>query len=297
VKPIMIFNVLFVFIGLLNAPAAKAQEATPKEITIGVIPFGDKAVLKRGAFQIAKILQSELNIPINIYLPKTYGSLIQAVKEKKVDFAFLTAASYVAAEKDAKIQVLLKRVWSEPFYYSLILTSKNSDIKKVEDLKGKRIAFVDTKSTSGFLYPQVMFKKKGWNDKTFKEIKFTGGHSESVALLEQKGTDAIAVFGDDIEGKTNAWTKFSKEQKSDGVRVIWHSDPIPNDPFCVRQEFYDLYPKVVHTLMFKLIDAVETLKENKDVVMVVGAKGFLPATSRQYDPVRELVKELGVQSE
>ncbi len=273
------------------------HESTPKELTIGFIPSGDKESLKRGAFALAKKLQSDLGIPINIYIPKSYGSLLTAIKEKKVDFAFLTAASYVAAEKDSKIQVLLKRIWSEPFYYSIILTKKNSGLKKLEDLKGRRIAYVDTKSTSGYLYPQVMFKKMGWTDKIFKEVKFTGSHADSVLQLEQNKTDVIAVFSDDKEGTVSAWNKYAKDAKANPVRVLWQSEPIPNDPFCVRQEFYEQYPKVVHTLMFKLIDAVELLKDNKDVVAMIGAKGFLPATSRQYDPVRELVKELGLQVE
>ena len=274
-----------------------AQEMTPKEITIGFIPSGDKEITKRGAFILAKQLQSDIGIPINIYLSKSYGSLLKAIKEKRVDFAFLTAASYVAAEQDNKIQVLLKRVWSEPFYYSVILVKKDSKVKNIEDLKGKVMAFVDKKSTSGYLYPQVMFKKIKWDDKQFKEVKFTGSHGDSVRLLEQKKVDAIAVFSDDKEAKASAYAKFAKDPKLNPVRVIWQSEPIPNDPFCVRQDFYDQYPKIVHTLMFKLIDTVELLKDNKDVAFVVGAKGFLPATSRQYDPVREMVKELGVQVE
>ncbi len=276
---------------------AVAPEVTPKEITIGFIPSGEKEVLKKGAFALVKKLQSDLGIPITIYLAKSYGSLIKAIGEKKVDFAFLTSASYVAAEKDNKIQVLLKRVWSEPFYYSVIIARKDSGLKKIADLKGHRIAFVDTKSTSGYLYPQVMFKKLGWTDKNFKEVKFTGSHPDSVQLLEQGQTDAIAVFSDDREGKYSAWNKYAKDPSSSKIRILWQSDPIPNDPFCVRQEFYDHYPKVVHTLMFKLIDAVETLKDNKDVAALIGARGFLPATSRQYDPVREMIKELGVPAE
>jgi phosphonate transport system substrate-binding protein len=191
--------------------------------------------------------------------------------------------------------VLLKRIWAEPFYYSIIIAKKDSGLKKLEDLKGKRIAYVDPKSGSGYLYPQLLFKKKGWTDKNFSEVKFSGSHSASVEMLENKQVDAIAIFADDTEGVNSAWTKFSKEGKiaNNSTKILWKSEPIPNDPFCVRQEFYDKYPKVVHNLMFALIDAVDSLKDNKEITNILGAKGFMPATSRQYDPVRELVKELG----
>jgi phosphonate transport system substrate-binding protein len=267
----------------------------PKDITIGFIPSVDKDSLKKAAFILAKKLQDELNVPINIYIPKSYTSLITAMKEKKVDFAFLTAGAFVSSEKDLKLQVLLKRIWAGPFYYSVIISRQDSGIKTLNDLKGKRIAFVDPKSGSGYLYPQLLFKKKGWTDKTFGEVKFSGSHPASVKMLENKETDAIAVFSDDKDGLKSAWTKFAQPGDSSKIKtkVLWESEPIPNDPFCVRQEFYEQYPKIVHNLMFALIDALDSLKENKDITSVLGAKGFMPATSRQYDPVRELVKELG----
>ena len=243
---------------------------------------------------MAKKLQEELGVSINVYIPKTYSSLALAMKEKKVDFAFLTAGAYVTAEKDIKLQVLLKRIWAEPFYYSIIAVRKDSGLKKIDDLRGKKIALVDPKSASGYLYPQLMFKKKGWSDKTFKEVVFSGSHSTSVKMLENKEVEAIAIFADDKDGVNSAWTKFGKKNKGEPeIKILWKSEPIPNDPFCVRQEFYDQYPKIVHNLMFALIDTVEMLKDNKELTDVLGARGFMPATSRQYDPVRELVKELG----
>jgi len=265
-------------------------QPVPQSITIGILPGGDPEVAKKGSLEIAKALQVELQIPVNVYLSKNYSGLIEAMKTKKVDFAFFTAMTYVFAEKEAGAKVLLKKVWADPFYYSMILTKKTSGIKTVEGLKNKRFGFVDEKSTSGYLYPQVLLKKK---KVVLKETKFSGSHSQSVAWLDQSEVDAIAVFSDDLVGKGNAYTKYSKTpDPQKAVRILWVSDPIPNDPFCVRQDFYDQHPKLTHNLMFALIDVVDKLKGSKDVKETVGAQGFIPATQRQYDPVREMVKEL-----
>ena len=266
-------------------------QLAPREITIGILPGGDPEVAKRGYLEIAKALQTELQIPVNVYLSKNYSGLIEAMKTKKVDFAFFTAMTYVFAEKEAGAKVLLKKVWNEPFYYSIILSKKKSGIKTVDGLKNKRFGFVDEKSTSGYLYPKVLMKKKKVEP---KETKFSGSHSQSIVWLDQGEVDAVAVFSDDKEGKGSAYVKYSKSpQPVQQVRVLWVSDPIPNDPFCVRQDFYDQYPKLTHNLMFALIDVVDKLKSSsKDVKETVGAQGFIPATQRQYDPVREMVKEL-----
>lgn len=279
--------------GVLFFGQVVLAETQPKEIRIGFIPAGDREMLKKGAFELAKELQSAIGIPVTVYITKNYSGMIGALKEKKVDFSFLTSSVFVLAEKETQLKVLLKKVWAEPYYYSLIISKKDSKIQKFEDLKNKKIAFVDQKSTSGYLYPLAMMKKRNLNDSFFKEIKFSGSHSQSVNLLESGEVDAIAIFGDDAKGENSAWKKYVKNKGNEkNYRVVWFSDPIPNDPFCVRQEFYDQNPKLVHNLMFSLIDVVEKLKTKKEVSEFIGANGFLPATSKQYDPVREMMKHL-----
>lgn len=262
----------------------------PHEITIGLNPGGNPENLKKQGLELAKILQKELGLPVNIFVSKNYSGLVEAMKNKKIDFAFFSTLTFVQAEKEFPVKVLLKKVWDGPFYFSAFVTQKNSKIKKPEDLKGRKIAFVDSHSASGYLYPMAMLKKKNIDSKTFKEIKFSGNHSQSIALLENNEVDAAAVFSDDQDGHKGAWTKFSKDPSN--FKAIWVSEPIPNDPFCVRQDFYDEFPKLTHSLMFALIETMESHKDSKQFSEVLGTKDLMPATSRQYDPVREMMKSM-----
>jgi phosphonate transport system substrate-binding protein len=282
---------ILLFLTILTSWTFAFAEAAPTGITIGFLPGGDREAVKRGSFEIAKALQDELHIPVTVFLPKNYSGLIEAMKTKKVDFAFFSALAYVEAENVAGAKVLLKKTWSEePFYYSVLLSRKDSKIQNLKSLKGKKFAFVDEKSTSGYLYPQVLFKKQNIQ---IGEKKFSGSHSQSVAWLDQGEADAIAVFSNDKLAKNSAYTRYSKQPTPEKkIRVLWVSEPIPNDPFCVRQDFYDQHPKLTHNLMFALIDVVAKLKSNKDVTETVGAQDLTPATQKQYDPVREMVKEL-----
>ncbi len=282
-----------IFLLVLLTTLSCWAETNPASITIGFLPGGDAGAIKRGSVEVAKALQDELGIPVNVYLSKNYSGLIEAMKTKKVDFAIFTAMAYVFAEKEAGAKVLLKKVWAEPFYYSTILTKKSSKFTKLAQLTKAKFAFVEEKSTSGYLYPQVVLKKKKIQP---ADTQFSGSHSNSVAHLDNGQADAIAVFADDKQGLKNAYVKYSQQpNKEKQFRVLWVSDPIPNDPFCVRQDYYDEHPKLTHNLMFALIDVVDKLRANKDVMDTVGAQGFVPATQRQYDPVREMVKELGLQ--
>ncbi|WP_374035002.1 phosphate/phosphite/phosphonate ABC transporter substrate-binding protein [Bdellovibrio bacteriovorus] len=286
---------LLTLLSISTAFAAEGtSEAVPSSITIGVIPGGNPENLREQGLALAKELQAKLNIPVNIYVSKNYVGLIEAMKTKKVDFAFFSSSTYVFAEQQAQAKVLLKKVWHEPYYYSMIITPQRSGIKSLKALKGKKVAFVDDKSSSGYLYPQVALRKEGLSDTDFKEAVFTGNHQASIQFLEAKKVDAAAVFSDDEKGLQGAWEKFGTDKKAK-YRILWKSAPIPNDPFCVRQDFYDAYPKTTHTLMFALIDILEQNRNKDTYSEILGSRDLMPATSKQYDPVREMVKALNIE--
>lgn len=289
------FSIFFLLIagGDCFALADEASETKlPKSITIGFIPSGDPKLIQSQAMLFGEKLQEVLGIPISIFISKDYEGLTQAMREKKVDFAFMSAMSYVSAESTVQVKVLLKKVWVEPYYFAAIVTLAKSKIRTISGLRGVKLAFVDEKSTSGYLYPWVMLGKNKFARSDFREVSFSGSHATSVEWLTAKKVDAIAVFTDDPKGKTGAWTKFSKLPGRD-FRTLWVSEPIPNDPFTVRKDFYDQYPKFTHTLMISLIDLFQSNREKKIFSEVLGNHDLMPATSRQYDPVREMVKTLG----
>ena len=264
----------------------------PSEITIGFIPSEPDKKLKASALKLAKRIQEKVGVTTNIYISKDYQGLISAIKTGKVDFAFFTAMSFVFAEKEAGAKVLLKKVWDEnPYYYSVLLSHKDSGISKISDLKDKRLAFVDRKSTSGYLYPSVLFKNKGIDPESyFKDVIFAGNHKAAVNAVRTEKAAAAAVFADDKKGHDNAWSNYYPKEKSQ-FNVIWVSEPIPNDPFCVREAFYQKYPHTTHEVMFALLEMQDHAEGNL-LKKILDISSLQFATSRQYEPVRKMVRTL-----
>ena len=284
-----------VSIAVLSSLAPEFAAAAPKFITIGFIPGENPQLLKENGEIIAKLLESKIGVPVKIYVSSDYSDLIDAMKNKKVDFAFYSAMTFVFAEKMAGAKVLLKKIWDGPYYYSTILARGDAKITRLSQLKGKKFAFVDQKSTSGYLYPEVYFKKNNIEPKSyFKDIVFSGNHPESVRLLRDGEVDAIAVFSNDPKNKDDAWDRFPSKDGHNGPKpkTIWVSAPIPNDPFYVRQDFYDANPRIATDLMFALRDLDDDANGGAKFKKLLNITGLMLATSQQYDPVRELVKEL-----
>ncbi|MBX9769487.1 MAG: phosphate/phosphite/phosphonate ABC transporter substrate-binding protein [Bdellovibrionales bacterium] len=291
-----LFSSLLVGVAALffTAQAATSEEGIPKSITIGFSPGEDPEALKVKSEELVRKIQNKVGVPIKSFFSKDYQGLIDSMKKKEVDFAFYTAMSFVFAEKQAGAKVLFKKVWEHPYYYSAIMVLRDSKIKTLQDLKGKRFAFVDEKSASGFLYPSVRLKHLKLDPKTFfSSLKFTGNHAESVKLLLNKEVDGVAVFANDEKGTTSAVLSYAPE-RNNSVKALWVSDPIPNDPFCVRQDFHDQYPRFVFKMMDALLDLNEENMKDQEMQKLFGFKKLDTATSRQYQPVRDMVQTMSL---
>lgn len=271
-----------------------SQEVGSPIHRIGILAGGSPQAVKMESEAFSRTLEERLHVPIQMQVSKSYEDIIKSLKNKEIDFAFLTPHTFVSAEGEVALKVLLKRVWDGPFYYSAIIARQKSKIKTLKDLKGKttkkKIIFVDELSTSGYLYPLVLLKKEGVL-KSDLEILFSKNHESSIRMLSSGQAEVAAVFADDERGQAGAWTKYPIQGLK--VRVLSVSEPIPNDPFCVRSEFFEKYPHETYRLMSELIDLNQDREMQKKFTNILGSKSLSPATSRQYDPVREMMKELG----
>lgn len=264
-------------------------EARPSEVVIGLLPGGNPESLKQQGLTLGNLLQDSLGLPVKIFIPKSYSGLTEALKNKSVDFAFMSALSYVKAEKEVGLKVLLKKVWQDPFYYSALVSLKKNKIKSLKQLSKSKIVFVDESSTSGYLYPMAKLTNEKIKLNQSYILPFSGNHSQSLIALEKGEADVAALFSDDKMGKGGAWAKLGKLPAQD-YQVLWISEPIPTDPFVVRTDFYEKSPKFVHELMFKMIDVFEQNSSNSEITKLLGSKTMMPATSRQYDSVRDTLK-------
>lgn len=283
------------FLSFLSVLALSISlNASPKSIKIGFIPAGPASEFKEKALEFAQLVQDELEVPVEIVIPKSYQNLVTAMKEKRVDFAFFTAMTYVFAEKEANAKVLVRKVWEErDYYFSALMVPKDSSIQSLKDLKGKKIAYVDQKSTSGFLYPSVALKKAGLDPQnSFSKVIYSGNHKKVAEDLEANKADVAAMFAIDPKGKEGAWTHLFEKNKN--LRPIWVSKHIPSDPFCVRNDFYEKYPRLTHNMMFFLKSLSTTKSKKHKLKTLLDIDRVELATSKQYEPVREMVKSLDI---
>ena len=266
------------------------ESEAPKLVRFGFFPAGDSEKLKLEAKSFAEEMQNKLNLPVEVFIAKDYASLTRAMSQNKVDFAFLTPAVYVDLDAQKRVKVLLKKVWATDSYYSILATRSDSKFSSLTQMKGARLAFIDRQSTSGYLYPSRFLVRQNKKPQDFAAIEFLGSHKASVEALDAGRVDVISVFSDDATAKVSALSHYGKKKRQE-YRILWTSDPIPNDPFCVHQDFYKKFSRSTHDVMFALIELAEDNVKNPRWSEVLGARSLVPATSRHYENVRRLIRE------
>lgn len=107
---------------------------------------------------------------------------------------------------------------------AIIITRFDSGIGKLADLKGRRFAFVDSASASGFVYPRALLADKGIDpSRDLKETLFAGSPEKVIAAVllgrAQAGATTAAALG----------AAAGIGMPTFDIVVLAVSDPIPAD--------------------------------------------------------------------
>ena len=172
----------------------------PTEITalrFGVPPIVDQAQMEDAYGPLAEYLGERLGVPTTLVQASSYADLGRLVKEGQVDLALFTSASYVQAEQhEPTLTIILKQVSNgAPAYLGYVYCDADLPATELEDLRGHSICFVDALSTSGYLYPRMLIKRRGLDpDAFFSKVVFGGNHLACLKKVMAGECDAGATW-------------------------------------------------------------------------------------------------------
>jgi phosphonate transport system substrate-binding protein len=263
----------------LQSLAQADRTGWPTEVVYATVPTeASKDATQRYTPLIAH-LEKTLNVKIKFQNGADYTAVIIAQRAKQVDIADYGANSYLdAVEQGANVEALViaDNVKGGSTYKSIVLVKKDSPIKTMAEAKGKTFSFVDPESTSGYLIPLVYFLKdlKVKPEEYFSKVVFAGTHENSI-LSVARGTVEVGAAND--QGLATAIEKGVL--KSDDVRAIWTSKPIPNGPTAIRKDLPESFRKAVKAafLAFKDPKGLDSFN----------IKGFLASEDKDFDPIRD----------
>jgi len=276
---------LLIAIACLTPASAVAQPLhlvlTPSQKPTDLLSAGD---------EFGQALAKLYGEPVRVTVASDYAAVIEALRNRTADLAFVHPVGYVLASREAKARIVARNLWhGKSTFTSRIYVRKASGIKTLEDLRGKTMAFVDPTSSSGYTYPMVLLIQRGLvrdrDPKTFfREVVFAGAHDAAMRALLNGHVDSIASFDMARE------QYLSDPAEREKITFVAETPPIPEAGIAARD---GLDPAAFARVRGALLQMrgpayAALLKRMYDI------DGFEPAEDRDYDPVRAAVELLGI---
>lgn len=284
--------------GASTDSAAEDAGYVPEKLTVQFVPSQAAETLEAKAKPLEQLLSDELGIPVTVSVSTDYNTIVEAMASKQVDVGFLPPNAYVLANEQSNVKVLLqaqrygiKQPGGESTdelvdsYRSMIVVKSGSDIKELEDLKGKTIATQDVTSSAGYVWPVAEMKKAGIDINTDVTTVQVKGHDQAVLSVLNGDVDAAFVFEDARNTVKNDYPEIM-----DVVEPMYFTEPIPNDTISVRSDMSEEWDKKIQDAFI----AIGKDEEGKQIISdIYSHEGYVVSQDSNFDIVREYAEQVG----
>jgi len=256
-----------------------------------LVPGQDAVVLETNGKLMSDWLLKETGIHTAIRIPLNYIMVVESFGSKKAHVALINTFGAILAKEKYGATIRLRGIhFGRDFYNGQVLVKKNK-IKKLEELNGKKFAFVDPASASGYLMVADLLRKKNVQP---KEFVFAGRHDSAVLMVYQGKVDGAASFySPESHGAPQDARKLVKTQYPDifeKVQILSLTDPIPNDPVVFAKDFpFEMQERLANGLK----KWIKTPEGNKALMDLYNMNDLRDSSDAEYDNVRQTLLRLG----
>ncbi len=241
---------------------------------------------------LVEYLAEETGLAIRQVFPETFDDHVKMFSQGKIDISFSNPFIYVQLANRFGAKAMARIIEEDgraEFRGQIIARRDNQGIKSIKDCRGKSWVAVDPSSAGGYLFALGHFVDHGLKLDDFKEVVFVGGRQENVILGVYAG---LYDIGSIREGSLNVVKdKIDISQ----IKVINNTRWYPG-------WVYAYSPRLPQDVADKISVALLRLdyKNNPRHRAILDAAkciGLVPSNDRDFDPVRDLSKKVGLDLE
>lgn len=257
-------------------------------IKMGFVPMKDGDSLIESVEPLTEMLSKELGVKVEGFTATNYVGVVEGLGSGQVDFGFIPPFAYVLANEESNAEVILTALnkSGEAKYRSQFLVRKDSDITSFSDIKGKKVAFVDPSSTSGYLFPGAHLINEGIDIEKDIEYVYAGGHDKALQLLLNGDVDVATTF---VDARDRYKEDFPEAMEK--TEVLGYTDYIPNISVTVKG---DMEEELKDKIKVALFNIAKTEEGSELLKTLFNMYGFEEATDADYDIIRTTAKTMNI---
>jgi phosphonate transport system substrate-binding protein len=267
-----------------------APPGTAEALTYAYLPQYSHAVSFERHRRLLRYLRSKTGLSLRQIFPNTFAEHIKMVERGEIDISFTNPFVYISLARlgSEAFARIIEAESGADFQGQVIVRADNPAITTIEDCRGKRLIAVDPNSAGGYLYPMGLFHEHSITREDFREVSFatgSGGRQEAVVLAVYTGAYDVGTI------RKGTLEVVRDKIDLDQIRVLAESRPFPGWVYSTRKGFD---PAIRDRIAQALLDLRMSRREDAEILSAAGMIGIIPASDRDFEPIRDLVRRLGL---
>jgi len=259
---------------------------TQAEETLKMAIFPRKPVLETTqAFEpLAQYLSSKIGKKVDLVVFKDFQGFWQGLQKREYDLVHFNQYHYIKSHKELGYQVvLMNEEFGTSKVHAAIIVRKDSGIKSLADLKGKKIVFGGGKQAmQSYIGVTQLLRRHGLKEGDYIE-EFSVNPPNAAISVYSKLADAGGI-GEVILNLSSVKERIDVNQLS----VLARGEELPMLCWGVKKEM----DKALVSKIQKAMTGLKKTEGGKEILKGTEATAFVMAKDRDYDVVRRVVKEV-----
>ncbi|MFW8595535.1 phosphate/phosphite/phosphonate ABC transporter substrate-binding protein [Cribrihabitans neustonicus] len=271
-----------------DTPTDPAKLSNPDTLVFAYTPVEDPAVYADIWEPFIAHLEEVTGKDVQFFAVQSNSAEVEAMRSGRLHVAgFSTGPTPFAVNLAGAVPFAIMGAEDGQFGYKLqVFTQAGSDIEKVEDLAGRRVAHTSPTSNSGNQAPRALFPDLGVVPDKDYEVIYSGSHDQSMLGVVAGDYDAAPVASEVVDRMAERGLYDPAD-----VRKIWESDPFPTTSFTVAHNLDPELTEKIKEAFFSFDFAGTKLGDEFD-----GVSKFIPITYKdQWAVIRQIQASNGVE--
>ncbi|MDD5175087.1 MAG: phosphate/phosphite/phosphonate ABC transporter substrate-binding protein [Sterolibacterium sp.] len=269
------------------AEVAKSETGPRPEavLRIAVASMISPKETENSYFDLLRLVGRHVGHEVSFVQRKTYAEVNELLERREIDLAFVCSGPYVDGHERFGMELLaVPVVHGGMVYHSYFIVRRDAPIKDLEGLRGRRFAFTDPNSNTGYLVPTYVLSRRGETPKSFfGETFFTNSHDNSIKAVADGLADGAAV-------DSLIWEYINATKPADTARtrIIDKSPPYGIPPIVIHPALNPEFKQQLREVFLHLHEDPQATALLKNIQI----ERFAVGNDAMYDSVRQMQHEL-----
>lgn len=269
-KFIIVLGLVFCFVSPLQVHAKDAM-------VFGFLPILSPQKLVARFGPLTDYLAKQLGRPVRLETAANYAEFVRRTNERRYDILFTAPHFYYIAQRQAGYHVLVRV--DAPSMPAIIVARKDSDIKTLDDLRGKKLSTVDPLALGTALVKAHLSEHNIDPDKDLTLVA-TPTHNASLLSAYKRVTDAASLM-------LPPYTRAKPEVKN-SMRIVAQTAGTPHMPICVSAAVSAEDVAIIEKALLNL----KSTDDGKALLKHLSWPGFAKTTPTEYDQLEWAAKQI-----